>query len=62
MDRNQEGSYQQAAGNSENTQKAFKLHRSESPSLFVLETLRTSALILHRVSHSEVNCESPTAL
>lgn len=66
MDRNQEGSYQPNLsiqhGVLATGTKHSNFHRSESASLFILETVRTSALILHRARHSEVDFESPTAL
>lgn len=67
MDRNQEGSYQPGLtvqhGILKTGKKHSNFHRSESASLFILETLRTSALILDRASHSEdVDWELPTAL
>lgn len=67
MEKNQEESYQPGLSIQHGVLKTGKkhssFHRSESASLFILETLRTSALILHRVSHSEeAGCESPTAV
>lgn len=66
MDKNQEELYQPSLsiqhGALATGTKHSNFHRSESASLFIPDTVRTSALILHRPSQSEVDFESPTAL